>query len=159
MAASILSLALAVSLGQVSGAESRPPNPLAPSLPQLTPKEEAKYEAILERFIQFDIGKLPGPAGKKAVADFNQLPPEAIFVLIESFNRAANMEASCPAVVIGKKIIKILNASEDLELLAFAKENLGAGVTAKRHLGMLKDVQFSILLHKGAVQRKLAAAG
>ena len=91
--------------------------------------------------------------------DFNRLPAEAIFVLIDGFNRTANMEASCPTVVIGKKIIKILNASDDLELLAFAKENLGAGVTAKRHLGMLKDVQFSILLRKGTLQRRQAIAG
>jgi HEAT repeat protein len=60
---------------------------------------------------------------------------------------------------IGKKIIKILNSSDDLDLLTFARENLGAGVTVKRHQGMLKDVQFSILLRKGAVQRHLASAG
>jgi hypothetical protein len=154
-----LILALTLATGQSAANDPRPPHPFAPSLPQLTPKEEAKYEGIVDRFIQFDTGKLPGAAGKKAVEDFNQLPPEAIFVLIDGFNRTANMEASCPAVVIGKKIIKILNASDDLELLTFAKENLGAGVTAKRHLGMLKDVQFSILLRKGTVQRRQAVAG
>ena len=57
-------------------------------------------------------------------------------------------EVDGPAVIIGKKIAKILNASDDLPLLAFAKDNLGAGVTAKRHLGMLKDLQFSILLRR-----------
>jgi hypothetical protein len=159
MSGPVLSWILVFGIGQTAANDPRPRNPLAPSLPQLTPKESAKYEAIVDRFIQFDIGKLPGTAGKKAQEDFNRLPPEAIFVLIDGFNRTANMEASCPAVVIGKKIIKILNASDDLELLAFAKENLGVGVTAKRHLGMLKDVQFSILLRKGAVQRKLAASG
>jgi hypothetical protein len=150
---------LALGIGQTAVNDPRPPHPLAPSLPRLTPKEIAKYDAVVDRFIQFDTGKLPGSAGKKAQEEFNRLPPESIFILIDGFNRTANMEASCPAVVIGKKIIKILNASEDLELLAFAKENLGVGVTAKRHLGMLKDVQFSILLRKGAVQRKLAASG
>ncbi len=144
-------------LGQPS--DPLPRNPLAPSLPQLTAKEEAKFEGIVERFIQYDIGKLPGAAGKKALEDFKGLPPEAIFVLIDGFNRAANMEASCPVVLIGKKIVTILNASDDLSLLTFAKENLGAGVTVQRHLGMLKDVQFSILLRKGAVQRRLAATG
>ena len=43
-------------------------------------------------------GKLPGAAGKKAQEEFNRLPAEAIFVLIDGFNRAANIEASCPAV-------------------------------------------------------------
>jgi hypothetical protein len=159
MSSSFLSLVLTLGIGQTAGDEPRPRHPLAPSLPLLSPKEEAKYEAILERFIQYDIGKLRGAPGKKALEDFNMLPPEAIFVLIDGFNRTANLEASCPAVVIGKKIVSILSASNDLELLTFAKENLGAGVTAKRHLGMLKDVQFSILLRKGAVQRKLAVAG
>jgi hypothetical protein len=153
-----LILALTFATGQSAANDPRPPHPFAPSLPQLTPKEEAQYEAIVDRFIQFDTGKLPGAAGKKAVEDFDQLPPEAIFVLIDGFNRTANMEASCPAVVIGKKIIRILNASDDLELLTFAKDNLGAGVTAKRHLGMLKDVQFSILLRKGTLQCRQAVA-
>src|SRR5262249_27494948 len=66
---------------------------------------------------------------------------------------------SCPAVVIGKKIQRILNVSNDLDLLAYAKETLGVGVTAHRHQGMLKDVQFSILLRRGAVQRQNLAAG
>lgn len=155
-----LAAVLALTLGQPSPSDQRLANPLAPSLPQLTPKEEAKFEAIIERFIQYDIGKLPGAPGKKALEDFNRLPPESIFVLIDGFNRASKMEASCPAVLIGKKLVSILNASDDLELLTFAKENVGAGVTAKRHQGLLKDVQFSILLRKGALQRKrLALAG
>ena len=159
MVTTSLVLVLALVSGQTTANDPRPPHSFAPSLPQLSPKEEAKYEAIVERFIQFDTGKLAGAAGKKALDDFNKLPREAIFVLIDGFNRTANMEASCPAVVIGKKIVKILNASDDLELLTFAKDNLGAGVTAKRHLGMLKDVQFSILLRKGTVQRRQAVAG
>lgn len=134
-------------------------HPLAPSLPLLSKEETARYEKVVERFILYDTGKLPGAPGKKALEDFQRLPPAAIFVLIDGFNQAANFEATCPAVIIGKKIGSILNASDDLQLLAFAKDTLGAGVTDKRHLGMLKDLQFSILLRRGAVQRKLAAAG
>ena len=156
---SIVALTMVSALLVGQSTEARPAHPLAPSLPQLTAKEEAKYEAVIQRFILYDIGKLPGAAGKKALEDFNRLPPEAIFVLIDGFNQAANMEASCPAVVIGRKIMNLMNASEDLQLLAFAKENLGAGVTGKRHLGMLRDVQFSIQLRKGAVQRKVLASG
>ena len=81
------------------GDTERPVNPLAPSLRQPTKKEIERYEDIVERFIQFDTGKLPGAAGKKAFEEFKALPPEAIFVLIDGFNRAANMEASCPAVI------------------------------------------------------------
>lgn len=153
-----LAAVLLLSLGQ-STTDARPPHPLAPSLPQLTKEETARYEKVVERFILYDIGKLPGAAGKKALEDFNNLPPEAIFVLVDGFNRAAAMEASCPAVIIGKKISSIANRSEDLQLLAFLKENLGAGVTAKRHQGLLKDIQFGLLLRRATVQKKLALAG
>src|SRR5262245_59951995 len=49
----------------------RQPHPLAPSIPQLSKEEEAKIEAIIDRFIKFDIGKLPAGQGKKAVEEFN----------------------------------------------------------------------------------------
>src|SRR5262249_33103362 len=128
MLAKIL-LPLALALPAQTDKDKRPPNPLAPSLPQITEEENARFEAIINRFIEFDTGKLTGAAGREALADFNALPPEAIFALIDGFNRAANIEASCPAVVIGKKIQRILNVSNDLDLLAYAKETLGVGVT------------------------------
>ena len=153
-------LYMAAILAQTSSApDQRPPNPLAPSLRQITEAEQARFEAIIDRFVKYDTGKLTGAEGKKALADFNALPQEAIFALIEGFNRAANMEDSCPAVIIGKKIQRILNASDDLDLLAYAKETIGSEVTGKRHLGMMKDLQFSILLRRGAIQRKNLASG
>src|SRR5947208_2739436 len=109
MPSTILTLTIFVVAAQTPKDDPRPPHPFAPSLRQLTPKEQAKAEEIVERFIQFDIGKLLGPAGKKAAEDFERLPAEAVFVLIDGFNRTANMEASCPCVVIGKKIIRIIN--------------------------------------------------
>jgi hypothetical protein len=39
-----------------------------------------------------------------------------------------------------------------MDLLAFAKENIGADVTAKRHLNVLKDLQSMILLRQGALR-------
>ena len=59
MFATSLVIALTLAIGQTTANDSRPPHPFAPSLPQLTPKEEAKYEAIVDRFIQFDTGKMP----------------------------------------------------------------------------------------------------
>ena len=44
----------------------RKPNPLAPSLPETTDEEEERFDRIIDRFILFDTGKLPGPDGKKA---------------------------------------------------------------------------------------------
>jgi len=132
----------------------REPHPLAPSLPLLTKAEEQRIESIIERFIQADIGKLRGVEAKKALDDFKTLGPEATFNLIDGLNRTASMESSCPAVIIAKKLAGIFLATEDMQLLTFAKENIGAGVTAKRHLNVMHDLQTYILLRKGALQRR-----
>ena len=134
-------------------------HPLAPSLPLLTKEESRKIDAVIDRFIEFDIGKLKGTAGKQALNEFNRLGPESIFNLIDGLNRAANMESSCPAVIIGKKVGAILISSNDMELLKFAQQNIGADVTAKRHLAVLQDLQSSILFRKGALQRRALASG
>ena len=136
----------------------RPRHPLAPSLPLPTKEEEKRYDDVIERFIQYDIGKLPGPAGKKALADFTALGPEAFFSLLDGFNRAANLEASCPAVIIGRKIASILRTTQDPHLLMFARENIGAGVTAKRHRTTIKDLQVACILRRGELQRRGLAA-
>jgi len=104
--------------------------------------------------IDADIGKLKGAEAKKALDDFKTLGPEATFHLIDALNRTANMESSCPAVIIAKKLAVTFSATEDLALLQFAKENIGAGVTAKRHLNVLHDLQTNILLRRAALQRR-----
>lgn len=135
-------------------------HPLAPSLPLLTKAEYEKIDAIIERFILADTGKIKGAEAKKALDDFNKLGPEAIFNLIDGFNRAANMESSCPAVIIAKKVNTILTRSDDKQLLIFAKDNLGAGVTAKRHSNVLQDLRFSVLQRQSYLQRRdLASKG
>ncbi len=134
-------------------------HPLAPSLPRLTAEESTKIDAVIDRLIDADTGKIRGDDAKKANDDFNRLGPEAIFNLIDGLNRAANMESSCPAVIIGKKVGRVLSTTDDLDLLQFAKENIGADVTAKRHLNVLKDLQSLILFRKAAVQRTIAVKG
>ncbi len=69
------------------------------------------------------------------------------------------MESSCPAVIIAKKVARVLTTTDDMELLMFAKENIGAGVTAKRHLNVLRDLQSLILLLQGALLRSSLAKG
>jgi hypothetical protein len=129
----------------------RPPSPLAPSLPQLTDEEEDKIDDIIDRFIQADIGKLKGEAAKQAKAEFDQLGPEAIFALIRGMNRAAKIESSCPAVIIAKKVSRILNATTDAALLDFARENIGIGVERSRHMGVLQDLRVVCILRKRAL--------
>src|SRR5207245_5092882 len=94
----------------------------------------------IKRFIQVDIGRLKGAEAQKALADFKRLGPEASFALIRGLNRAALIEGSCPALVIGRKLETILRSTNDVELLEFARENMGAGVTKSRHLGYLRGL-------------------
>lgn len=147
----------ALALAQTPTERAR--HPLAPSLPILTEAEIARYEAVVERFIQYDIGKLPKAQGERAKAEFMRLGPDAIFVLVEGLNRAANMEHSCPAVIIGKKIAGIVRSTDDVDLLNFIKDTVGSGVKARRHMGVIKDLQVTCILRKGFLQQQRLAAG
>jgi hypothetical protein len=154
-----LSLALIPAAPQAGKYADRERHPLAPSLPQLTEKEEVAIEKIIDRFILYDTGRLKGAEGAKALADFKALGPEATLLLVQGLNKAAQMEFSCPAVLIGKKLLQLLNASEDMDLLDFARENIGAGVTVKRHMGTIKDLKLAAMLRKSALQRAQLAKG
>lgn len=143
--------------GEPAKETPRKPNPIAPSLPLLTDKEEERIDRIIDRFIEYDLGRLKGEEAKKAVQDFSRLGPEAIPALIRGLNRAAQIEATCPAVVIAKKLGPMLQASSDLKLLDFARENIGAGVTQTRHAGVLKDLKFALLLRRNAVAKAQAS--
>src|SRR5438309_7500923 len=105
---------------------ARKPNPFAPSLPQLSDEEENQLDQTIDRFIDYESGKVRGPDAKKVLADFQKLRPEAIPALIRGLNRAAKIEHSCPAVIIAKKLARMLHATKDPELLEFARENVGA---------------------------------
>jgi hypothetical protein len=156
----ILSLALALSPAQAPAKADPPrkPHPLAPSLPLLTKEEEDKIDEIIDRFIQFDIGRLPGPEGQKALEDFKKLGPEAFFALIRGLNRAAGIESSCPAVTIAKKLLPIIRGANDPALLAFARENIGLGVQRSPHMGVIKDLRMVALIRaKDAAKGKPAA--
>jgi len=132
-------------------------NPFAPSLPYLTPKEEARLDQIIDRFILFDTGSLKGEEGKKAQADFKQLGPEAIPALIRGMNQAAKIEHSCPAVTIARKLAAYLKSSNDPELLEFARENIGAGVTQSRHMGVLRDLRVACTMRKRVAEKNTVA--
>jgi hypothetical protein len=116
-------------------------NPLAPSLPELTDKEEAELDKIIDKFIQADTGKMTGPEAKSAIDAFKSLGPEATFALIRGFNKSAHIDHSCPALTIGRKLTSILRRTEDMSLLQFAKENIGVGVKKTRHTDVIRDVK------------------
>jgi hypothetical protein len=154
MTTTLLSLTLLALLpGEPTGRSetSRQPSPFAPSLPQLSDNEEDKLDDIIDRFIQFDTGKLKGEEGKKAKAEFDQLGPEATFALIRGVNRAAKIESSCPALIIARKLRTILNATNDGALLDFARENIGIGVGRSRHMDALQDLRVVCILRKRVI--------
>jgi hypothetical protein len=126
------------------GTTPRKPHPLAPSLPETTDEEEKRYDQIIDRFILADTGRLTGPEAQQAIRDFDRLPPQAIFALIRGLNKAAAIDHSCPALQISKKIARQLRTSDDLELLKFARENIGAGVVRSRHADHIKDLRVAI---------------
>ncbi len=128
-------------------------SPYAPSLPYLTKEEEDKLDKIVERYIQYDIGRLQGKEAAQALKDFKALGPEAIPSLVRGLNRAAQIEHSCPVLVIAKKLDHLLAASEDPELLEYVKDNIGSGVGPTRHAGILKDLRFVVSLRKNALAR------
>lgn len=149
-------LVAALALGQPSS-EERPSHPLAPSLPMATKAENAAFKKVIDRLIEVESGKFPMSAVKEATRDVEMLPPEAIFVLVDRFNFAASNEHSCPAVILARKITKIIERSGDVELVSFVRENAGAGLKAKRHLGVISDLKTASVLRRNYLTAQAVA--
>jgi hypothetical protein len=103
-------------------------------LPLLSKEEQRSIQSVIDRFIQFETGKLSAKESAKALADFKKLGSEATFQLIEGLN-------------------------EDVNLLDFARENIGSGVTARRHMNVIKDLRLGCAIRKGQLQRRYLAMG
>jgi len=150
----VLPLLLLVVGQELSPEESpRKLNPLAPSLPLLTKEEERKLDDIVDKFIEYDIGNLPGPEGKAAFKAFHNLGPEATFALIRGLNKSAKIDHSCPALTIARKLSGILRTSNDGRLLEYARENVGAGVERSKHMDAIKDVRMTATTRKNLLLR------
>lgn len=114
-------------------------------------EEEAKFDKIVDAFIQYDLGNLRGPEGLKAKQAFEKLPPEAVFALIRGLNRASSIDHSCPVTVISKKLRSLLVASKDAELLDYAIENIGGFPKGSRHIAAIDSVLSAALSRKKEV--------
>jgi len=156
MTPTLLALTLAVlgAADQPTTKEKPKHSPYAASLPYLTKEEEDKLDDIIDRFMLYDIGRLQGAEAVKALKDFKALGSESIPALIRGLNRAAQIEHSCPVVVIAQKLGRLLVASDDVELLEFARDNIGAGVGRTRHAGVLQDLRVGVMLRKNSVARR-----
>jgi hypothetical protein len=149
-----IAVMLLIASGVAAAQETqRKSHPLAPSLPLLSDKENKKIEAIINRFILYDSGKLPGADGKKVLAEFDALGPEAIPQLLLGLGRAAALQESCPVVIIGRKLKKLLAGTKDGQLLDYARECAGGAGAARRHLGTLQDFRMACMMRKSYLQR------
>jgi hypothetical protein len=87
-----------------------------------------QMDGIVERFIQYDIGRLEGSAGVKAKREFDQLGPDAIPALVDGLNRSAGYQQSCPVGVISAKLERALQDTDDPAMIQYALDNIGRGV-------------------------------
>lgn len=158
MTATLFVLTLAVFAAAPTEKEKPKHSPYAPSLPYLTKEEEDRLDQIVDRFMLYDIGRLRGREGAKALKAFKELGPEAIPALVRGLNRAATIEHSCPVVVIARKLGRLLAASDDQELMEFVKDEIGSGVGRTRHYGVLRDLRVAVSLHKNALARRGASS-
>lgn len=132
----------------------RPRSFIAPSLPQLSREEEKALDELIDRFMRADVGALTGAEANQAVRDFQALGSESVPALIRGLNRAADINHTCPALQLSRKLMTLLSKSTDTELLEFARENIGAGVSDRsRHKGVFQQMRTELLLRKNALAR------
>ena len=135
--------------GQIQA--KREPHPLAPSLPLLSEAEEARYDKIVNQFIKYDLGQLPGAEGLKAKNDFLKLGSESIPALFRGLQSSAKLEHSCPVAMISQKLKSFLLKSEDDELLDYARDELTTALEGSRHAPLLQDMRLGVTLKRKVV--------
>ena len=92
--------------------------------------ENRASDDAVERFIQFDIGRLPGDEGQRARRDFDALGIEHLPALVRGFNRSASISASCPVRVLESKLYYLLERTDDPSAVRYVLDNVGKGVPA-----------------------------
>ena len=145
----LLNLMILVQIGQIP--PKREPHPLAPSLPLLSESEEARYDKIINQFIKFDIGQLPGAEGLKAKNDFLMLGSDSIPALFRGLQKSAKLEHSCPVAMISQKLKGFLLKSDDDELLDFARDELTSALQGSKHAPLLQDLRLRVTMRRNAV--------
>lgn len=95
-----------------------------PPLPPLNPAREAMLDTVVDRVIQYDLGRIRGIQGQQAIANFRSLGPDAIPALLRGLQRALTMDASCPVVVISTKLSQLLSTTPQMELVNYAYNSM-----------------------------------
>lgn len=120
---------------QPSGDEPAPETPSPSQAAALAREVDRRLQAgreendvIVDRFIEFDIGLLTAEAGVRAKREFDRLGPAAIPSLVYGLNRAVQIHASCPVVVLTSKLNQALQENRDPDLLRYALDHVGEDV-------------------------------
>ena len=118
----------------------------AAAAPKAAPKAAApqpdKYDAIVDDFIRADVGELRGREGQAAMSEFYGLnTPEAIPAVVRGVNKAANIRASCPIIVVSNKLQQLTMNCNDTALLRQAHNDLTAQANSPygHYVGNLKQ--------------------
>lgn len=99
------------------------------------------YDKVVNDFILYDIGKLRGMEGQRALSRFQQLEgTAAVPALVRGANRSAKMSASCPILAIQQKLQHVLR-NADAKTLEYVVQNLDrpSGQQYERVLESLRD--------------------
>ncbi|HVW37734.1 MAG TPA: hypothetical protein VHB99_10535, partial [Pirellulales bacterium] len=109
-------------------------------------ESEKRFNDVVDRFIEYDIGQLRGAEGERARREFDQLGPEAIPALVRGLNKSAKIYASCPVVVISNKLGQLANRERDPEMLEYVIANVGKGVPKDApHAARLRALKENLL--------------
>ncbi len=149
MAYFLLILLIIGQTGQIQAKRER--HPLAPSLPLLSEAEEARYDKIVNQFIKYDLGQLPGAEGLKAKNDFLNLGSESIPALFRGLQISAKLEHSCPVAMISQKLKSFLFKSNDDELLEYARDELSSALEGSKHAPLLQDMRLGVTMRRKVV--------
>jgi hypothetical protein len=104
------------------------PDDVALALMPSDPVAERRRDTVVDRFIEFDIGKLQGAEGEQARRDFDRLGIESIPALVRGLNKSAYIHASCPVGVLSNKLQEAAQRSSDRAMIQYALDNIGRGV-------------------------------
>ncbi len=103
----------------------RVPSPSADAASEPKLEERAK-DAIVNQFIEYDLGRLRGAEAARALHEFESLRSDSIPSLVRGLNRAARITGTCPVMVLSQKLEQLLRETDDPAMVRYAFENLGA---------------------------------
>ena len=100
----------------------------AASLTQKQHELHAEHDKVVDRFIAYDLGRLRGRAGRKALQEFQALGTTAIPALVRGVNKSAQYTGSCPVSVISSKLASELENTKNQGFIRYAIDHLGDDV-------------------------------